>query len=84
MTLLDGFKRAFQDGPETSHANGPGQLRNANQEDSTRPKIVPSNHYGPGTSIDKLRDPHDKKLKFNFRNKNRKRNDHLGNGEFIC
>lgn len=79
MTLLDGFKRAFQDGPETSHANGPGQLRNATQEDSNRPKIVPSNHYGPGTSIDKLRDPHDKKLKFNFRNKNRKRNDHLGN-----
>ena len=62
MTLLgmEGFKRSFEE-CKSQKQTGPNRSERG----------IRTGHFGPGTSIDNLRDPHDKKLKIRFINRNK-------------
>lgn len=62
MTLLgmEGFKRSFEE-CKSQKQSGPNRSERG----------IRTGHFGPGTSIDNLRDPHDKKLKIRFINRNK-------------
>ena len=75
MTLLgmEGFKRSFEE-CKSQKQSGPNRSERG----------IRTGHFGPGTSIDNLRDPHDKKLKIRFINRNKGKKNEGKKKKYTC